>query len=269
LHRGATIRWADIDPITGLMDPVSAAALITNKTKAIIAVNWAGRFCDFVRLKSLGVPVIEDAAHTWDVSITKRVERGTYICYSLQAIKFLTTGDGGILICPDKATEEQARILRWYGLDRTKNESFRCTQNIVKAGFKYHMNDINATIGITNLNGAHNSVVKHRKNSKYIIDNVSNPRLLLPTFDDTTSFWLFSMHVQDDSKEEFQTYLTNRGVANSPVHFRNDLYDCTIRFKEQELPGVTSFDKTQVCIPNGWWLTQSELDYIVAVLNEY
>ena len=68
LHRGARIRWADIDPATGLMDPSSVAKLITPKTKAIIAVNWAGKFCDYAALKLFNVPVIEDAAHTWDVT---------------------------------------------------------------------------------------------------------------------------------------------------------------------------------------------------------
>ena len=152
IHRGARIRWADIDPLTGLIQPESVKKLITNKTKAIIAVDWAGKFCNYKELKKLAIPVIEDAAHVWDVFINNKtnIERGDYICYSFQAIKFLTCGDGGILICPEE-TQDEARILRWYGLDRTKNESFRCTQNITKVGFKYHMNDINASIGLSNI----------------------------------------------------------------------------------------------------------------------
>ena len=269
IHRGATIRWADIDPLTGLMNPESAKKLVTEKTKAIIAVNWAGRICDFNSLKQLGVTVIEDAAHTWDTFITKDMVRGDYICYSLQAIKFLTSGDGGLLICPNEEKEHEARLLRWFGLDRTKNESFRCTQNIKTAGYKYHMNDINASIGLCNIVEANASVIKQRENSKYIIDNVKNPYLILPKFDETTSFWLFSMHVLDGKKQKFMDYLKDNDIASSPVHFRNDLYDCTIKFKEDFLPGVTLFDETQVCIPNGWWLTQNELDHIVEVMKGF
>ena len=55
-----------------------------------------------------------------------------------------------MIVCPPEK-EAAARILRWYGLDRTKNESFRCTQNITAVGFKYHMNDVNAAIGISNI----------------------------------------------------------------------------------------------------------------------
>jgi dTDP-4-amino-4,6-dideoxygalactose transaminase len=270
IHRGAILRWADIDPITGLIDPDSVAKLVNEKTKAIIAVNWAGRFCDFDALGNLGVPVIEDAAHTWDTFlIDDDVVRGDYICYSLQAIKFLTSGDGGILICPTKEKEAEARILRWFGLDRTKNESFRCTQNITRAGFKYHMNDINATIGMANMNAAFDSVCQSRFNSFEIITRVDNPNLIMPYWDDSCSFWLFSMHVLNGRKAEFQKYLEDNGIASSPVHYRNDLYDCTIRFAEGDLPGVTEFDKTQVCIPNGWWVDDATLNHIIKVLNEF
>lgn len=269
LHRKAIIRWADIDPITGLMDPSSIEKLITKKTKAIIAVNWAGKICDFARLKSFGIPVIEDAAHTWDTFFEKPVERGDYICYSFQAIKFLTSGDGGIIICPNKEKEEEARLLRWFGLDRTKGQSFRCTQNITKAGFKYHMNDINAVIGFSNISEANESVLQSRENSKKIIESVKNPLLILPEFENTNSFWLFSMHVLNNNKQNFIEYLEKNGITSSPVHFRNDMYDCTIKFREGDLPGVDSFDKTQICIPNGWWLTQNDLEHIIRSLNNY
>lgn len=271
IHRGAIIRWADIDPITGLIDPSSVEKLITPKTKAIIAVNWAGRICDYSSLKSFGVSVIEDAAHTWDTFAYsgKPLERGDYICYSFQAIKLLTSGDGGVIICPSEEKAKEARVLRWFGLDRTKSESFRCTQNITNAGFKYHMNDINASIGIANIPLSIDSVTAHRNNSKFIIDNVVNENLIMPTWDESCSYWLFSMHVLNDRKPDFIKYLTDNNVGSSPVHFRNDLYSCVERFVESELPGVTAFDKTQICIPNGWWLTPDDLTHIVKVLNEY
>ena len=268
IHRRARIRWADIDPLTGLIDPVSVEKLINKNTKAILAVNWAGKLCDYKALKSFGVPVIEDAAHTWDTFGIGNKERGDYICYSFQAIKFLTTGDGGILICPaDK--ENEARMLRWYGLDRTKNESFRCTQDITKVGFKYHMNDINASIGLANLGKADYSVTCSRRNSREYINKVHNPLLTLPDWDDTCSYWLFSMHVEAGLKDHFTKYLADNGIMSSPVHFRNDLYSSIAQFQENKLPGVTLFTETQICIPNGWWLTLFEQEHIIKVLNNY
>lgn len=269
LHRHARIRWADIDSITGLMDPNTIQNLITNKTKAIIAVNWAGRICDYKKIKSFGIPVIEDAAHTWDVDVPIESERGDYICYSFQAIKYLTSGDGGALICPNEEKEHEAKILRWFGLDRTKGESFRCSQNITRAGYKYHMNDINASIGLANINEAKKSVIKQKQNTQYIIKNVKNNNLILPVYDEQCSFWLFSMHVLNNRKQEFIDYLKENEISSSPVHYRNDLYDSTIQFKEKDLPGVTSFNDTQVCIPNGWWLTDEELNKIINTLNNF
>lgn len=269
MHRHAKIRWTDIDPITGLMDTNTVEKLITKKTKAIIAVNWAGRVCDYKKLKSFGVPVIEDAAHTWDVDVPIATERGDYICYSFQAIKYLTSGDGGALICPTEEKENEAKILRWFGLDRTKGESFRCSQNITRAGYKYHMNDINATIGLANIAPALESVIKQKQNTQYIIDNVKNKNLILPKYDNECSFWLFSMHVLNNRKQEFIDYLAKNEISSSPVHFRNDLYDSTIHFKEEDLPGVSSFHDTQVCIPNGWWLSDDDLNRVITTLNNF
>ena len=180
-----------------------------------------------------------------------------------------TTGDGGLLVCDDPEKEQEARLLRWFGLDRTKGQSFRCTQNITKAGFKYHMNDIAATIGICNIPEARESVTSQRSNSKKIIENVKNDNLILPEWDETCSYWLFSMHVKNGRKDEFTKYLEGRGITSSPVHYRNDLYECTKDFVEATLPGTTSFDLTQVCIPNGWWLTDDELNNIINALNEF
>jgi len=270
VNRGATIRWADIDPITGLIDPTSVEKLITNKTKAIMAVDWAGKICNFDKLKSFNIPVIEDAAHVWDVFTNiPNTNRGDYICYSFQAIKYLTTGDGGILICQNEEKEKLARLLRWYGLDRTKGESFRCTQNINISGMKWHMNDIAATIGLSNIEEAEQSVYKQRNNARYYINNIKNKDIIIPSWDHTCSYWLFSIHVLNNRKLEFMQYLNNNGIQSSPVHYRNDLYSCVSKFIENDLPGVNSFDLTQICIPVGWWLSTKELDYITNIINNF
>lgn len=269
INRHARIRWADIDPKTGVIDPKSVLNLITDKTKAIVAVNWAGKLCDYKTLKSYGVPVIEDAAHTWDSFFTSQQERGDYICYSLQAIKFLTSSDGGILITP-KEKEEDARLLRWYGLDRTKNQSFRCTQNIKESGFKYHMNDVCAAIGICNIPEARDSVLKHRQNAKFYSQSLNNlSSITVPEYDQNCSYWLYSLLVEKGTKEQFMEYLSENNISASPVHHRNDRYDCTIKFKEGDLTGVDEFYEKQVSVPVGWWLSKNDVDHIVDIIQKY
>lgn len=271
IHRGAVIKWADVDIYNSLIDPKSVEKLITPKTKAIIAVNWAGKIADYTALKQFGIPVIEDAAHTWDVWDELdhvHIERGDYIAYSFQAIKYLTSADGGILI-PPAEKEHEARLLRWFGLDRTKGASFRCTQNIQQAGYKYHMNDINATIGICNLPEARDSVIKQRSNVQKLISTINNPNVVMPVFDETCSYWLLSIHVRNGLKDKFSAYLKENGIETSPVHYRNDTYDCTQQFSDGDLPGVNYFSQAQVCIPNGWWLTKVDIYYIAAVINSF
>jgi hypothetical protein len=77
------------------------------------------------------------------------------------------------------------------------------------------------------------------------------------------------MHVLNGKKQEFIQYLTDNGISSSPVHFRNDLYSCVDVFAEDDLPGVTSFHDTQLCIPNGWWLDLKDVFDIITVLNDW
>ena len=131
------------------------------------------------------------------------------------------------------------------------------------------MNDINASIGLSNIGKAEYSVACSRRNSREYIIKVNNPLLTLPEWDDTCSYWLFSMHVKAGLKDHFTKYLESNGIAVSPVHFRNDMYSSISQFREGDLPGVTAFTDTQVCIPNGWWLTLFDQEHIIKVLNEY
>lgn len=266
-HRYARIRWADVDPLTGNINPDSVEKLITPKTKAIMAVDWAGRSCDYKKLKSFGVPVIQDAAHVWGRPLT--LEGGNYTCYSLQAIKFLTSSDGGLLITPPE-DYERALLLRWYGMDRRQGKSMRCLQPVLEAGFKYHMNDVMASIAIANLDLAKENVTKHRANAAlYDKELAQVSTVTLPPPDPTCSYWLYSLLVEKGTKEEFIAYMGANGIACSPVHHRNDLYEATAKFKEGPLPGLDEFAKKQVSIPVGWWLTEEDLKTIIEAIKGY
>ena len=72
--------------------------------------------------------------------------------FSFQAIKHLTAVDGGCVIFNDQDDFERSKLLRWYGIDRNENrKDFRCEADISEIGFKFHMNDVNASIGLANL----------------------------------------------------------------------------------------------------------------------
>jgi dTDP-4-amino-4,6-dideoxygalactose transaminase len=236
--------------------------------KAIICVDWCGSACDYDGLSQFGVPIVEDAAHS---ILTKYKDRhiansgGDYICWSFQAIKHLTCGDGGAIIVPEDQVERAVKM-RWFGFDRTKSESFRCAQDITDFGFKYHMNDIAATIGLENIKFVKDLVKKHYDNAKYFTENISNERVKIQPFDTQSSHLIYTILVEN--KPEFIKYMTDNNVEVSPVHNRNDNYTIFAKYKTA-LPNLDKFFSQQLAIPVGWWLTQDEVNHIVKVINEW
>lgn len=269
--RGAHIIWADVDAY-GNMLPMDIALKLNNKNvKAIVATDWGGLPNDYRSLKIIadkgGVPIIEDAAHafmaTFDGESLSKAG-ASYIAYSFQAIKHLTTGDGGLLVVPPEQYE-RAKLLRWYGLDRTKGDSFRCKQDIIEAGYKFHMNDINATIGIANVHKAAMAVHAARKQAKIYDKELKEFRPDWPQ-DRESAYWLYTIHVP--YPDEFERFMSGRGIAVSQVHNRNDKFSCFSKFKA-ELPYLDKWFSTMVCIPIGWWVTEQDQEYIIKSIREY
>lgn len=276
VRRGAIPVWSDIDPVTGLIDPVDVARKITSRTKAIVAVDWGGAPCDYEALRAFGLPVIEDAAHALltryeGASIAR--SGGDYVCWSFQAIKHMTCGDGGALKAPE-ARVERLRLLRWYGLDRRSNQSFRCSQNIREVGYKYHMNDIAAAIGICNLAHAKKIVELHRQNAAWYNEALANiPGVRRPSWVPESSWWLYTLLVND--RPAFERRMTERGIHVSQVHARNDIHDA---FREAasrsplndgQLPGVDHFSARAVAIPTGWWVSSEDRTRVAEAVLDF
>lgn len=259
--RRAKIVWADVDPETGLIDPVDVARKVTKRTKAIMAVDWAGRSCDYHALRRGYIPVIQDAAHNLMVDPDNH---GDYVAWSFQAIKHLTTVDGGALLVPQKHYE-RAKLLRWYGLDRESSADFRCAQNITEAGYKYHMNDVNATIGLSNLPHAEWVVSRHRENARWYSENLRGD-VLLPPADDKGSWWLYTLRVPDQA--DFIAHMADRGVMAGQVHARNDTHKA-FDYYNGPLPGVDEFSGHQVAIPVGWWLSDADRERVAEAVASF
>lgn len=263
LRLGGKIVWADVYPLTGLIDPQDVVRKVTRRTKAIVGVDWAGRACDYEALKCVGQPVIEDAAHH---PFVDKDNRGDYVCWSFQAIKHLTTSDGGAILVP-AGQYERTRLLRWYGLDRTSSADFRCAQNITEAGFKMHMNDVSASIGLANLPHVARLVARHRENAAwYALALRDAPGIVCPPTDAGSSWWLY--YVLADDRASLIEHLASRGIAASPVHRRNDTHPA-FRFPNGPLPGVDHFAEHGLAIPVGWWLSDQDREKVAAAVLEW
>lgn len=275
LAAGLKPRWVDVDPMTGNMDLDDLERKIGPNTLAVMLVHWGGYPCDLDRVRQIQErclegqgflpPVIEDCAHAWGATYKGQPvgTHGNACVFSFQAIKHLTTGDGGCLVSPDEEHYRRAKLLRWYGLDRESSADFRCAQNAKEWGFKFHMNDIAAAIGVSNFPHAQGLVEKYRANGRFYnerLKGVPGLTMLGDAPDRESSFWVYTVRVQN--REGFCRKMKECGVATSQVHARNDLHDCVREFR-CELPNLDVFSREMICIPCGWWVTEEDREYVV------
>ena len=275
---GATPVWADINPETGNIDPKSIAKKIRLRTKAIMLVHWGGYPCDLSEINALaqehGLVVIEDCAHALGSKYKNQLigTHSDFCCFSLQAIKHITSGDGGILLCNSQAAHERARSLKWFGIDREKrqqNEFGIAEWDIIEAGYKFHMNDIAACIGLAQFPYIESLLEKRLENADFYyqeLDKLKRLSLLERFNDRNSAYWLFTVRV--DKQVDFIQHLQANGVAASIVHSRNDQHTLFSNYNSQDLPGLDKFCREMVCIPVGPWLSPENRQQIVEIIKK-
>ncbi len=278
---GFKIKWVDLCWLTCNMSLKDLRRKLSPKTAAIMVVHWGGCPIDLDELRKIQdecwrlyghrPPIIEDCAHAFGSTYKGKPigSHGNFSVFSFQAIKHLTTGDGGALICPDDQTHRRAKLLRWYGLDRTSSADFRCEQNIEEWGFKFHMNDIAAAIGLKNFDHIDSIIESHIKNAAYLRNelHLANGITLLKEPDETVSAsWIFTL-LTHDRRDDFMKYMKSCGIGVSRVHDRNDKHTCLAEFKSV-LPDTDYVCSHMCCIPCGWWLTDEDRGYIVDCIKK-
>jgi len=278
LSLGASLVFADVDPITGNINTESIEKLITKKTKAILFVDWGGMPADLDQIVSIArahdLKVIEDAAHAFGAEYKgKKVGAiSDFTCFSLQAIKHITTGDGGILTCKDPKDAERAKVLRWFGIDRSKSGlDSRIDQDIEEWGYKFHMNDLQATIGIVQMDHVANVLQAHRVNAQYYDSKLDKYFVRQNEGGDRASAWWLYTLILPSKKERdaFKQYMTDNGVMVNQVHKRNDEYTVFKPFARKGLDGLDYFADRMICIPVHWGLSIEELDQIAGMCNKF
>lgn len=275
IHNNMEIIWADVDPITGNVTSDTIREAYENDVAGISIIHWGGNPCDvkdianFAKLKH--VKLIEDGAHSLGMTYNNKPfgYYSDFAVHSFQAIKHITAGDGGCLICKSKEDYERAKLLRWYGIDRTIREGIdlRCELDIPEAGYKFHMNDLAATIGNENFKHLDEILNKHRENARYYNEMFEGKiQFAQENSNGKASYWLYTIHV--NNRDELMQKLKEEGIMSSKVHSRNDTHTMFKEFK-RDLPGVESFNKTHLCIPVGWWVTEEDREYIAKKVLEY
>jgi perosamine synthetase len=262
------------------MDAKSIASKITKKTKAILAVHWGGAPCDMAEIRNVAdahnLPLIDDAAHAFGAEYngamigSKDGSLSRLTCFSFQAIKGLTTGDGGMICAHNEHDADTLIQLRWFGIDKRKTKANDIGERMAAlevAGYKYNMNNIAAAIGLGNLVGYPARLERRRAIDEYYraaLAGMNCLRLLKSLPNAKSSCWLFTMRV--DRRDDFGRAMKDRGIPVSVVDRRIDKHPV---FGEgaRDLPGANLFDAEQIALPQHDALSDGQLDRIIAAVK--
>jgi perosamine synthetase len=258
LYMGVKINFADINPETMNIDVSHVRQLMNQNVKAIVCVHYGGLPCDMDELQLIanewGVPIIEDAAHAVGAKY-KGVDIGSisdFTMFSFQAIKHITTGDGGMLIIKNKDLVDKAERIRWFGIDRKSKQAGIWENDITEIGYKYQMTDIAAAMGIASLSEFDEQSKLRKELFETYEAELADCDLLKVVgggFSDREhAAWLFTVLVED--RYTLQQKLRDNGIESNQVHFRNDRYSIFNEFTEgKSFPNMDKLEDNYLVLP--------------------
>ena len=277
LYMGAKMRFADVQPDTLNMDINHVRELVNEKTKAIVSVHYGGLPCDMDELQNIadewGIPIIEDAAHAMGATYKgKNIgEISDYTMFSFQAIKHITTGDGGMLVVKDKEEAEKAKRIRWFGIDRNAKQKGIWENDIVEVGYKYQMTDISAALGLAALEEFDDVLEKRQKLFSIYereLSSCSDVEIVGVNRNDRThAAWLFTILV--DNRYDLQNKLKAVGIESNQMHFRNDRYTIFEEFtKGLEFPNMDQIDDNYLVLPLHHKMTYEDVERVCGIIKK-
>jgi len=274
LYLGAKAVFADVQPHTLNIDPDHVRSLVTDKTKAIVCVHYGGLPCDMDELREIaddaGIPIIEDAAHA-----VGAVYRGKpigsisdFTMFSFQAVKQLTTVDGGMLVLRDASLLPKAKRMRWFGIDRASKQQSNWDNNISEVGYKYQMNDISAVMGLAGLE-EWNQTWEHKQRLFSAYEKgfmgFSGVKFIGGGYTDRVhSAWLCTIVVED--RIQLQRKLREYNIESGQVHYRNDRYDI-FKASRDHFPNMDSIEDNYLVLPLHMKMSIQDVNYIVNTIK--
>jgi dTDP-4-amino-4,6-dideoxygalactose transaminase len=266
------------------MDPDDLLVVLAKfNPTAAIAVHWGGDLApmeEIYRLCKLhGTYCIEDSAQAFGAllgGVPAAAQESDAACFSFQAIKHLSTGDGGMILTKTEVDDERARRLSFFGIDRSE---FRAptgeidwTKDVPETGFKFNMNNITAAIGIAQLKEVGPYLVGHRENAvTYSVELGDVKGVHIPVSAGTSAKWVMTVCFDNVwTRDIVMAKLMAAGVQASLMHTRIDRYTglSTLMPRAAHLGGVTEFENNHLCLPCGWWMDEDDVIDICDVIKE-
>ncbi len=288
IHSGATPVLVDVDPATMNMDPERVRAKITSKTKAIVPVHFAGRPCDMDALCGLaekhGLTIIEDCAHAIESEYKGRKTGtfGAFGCFSFYVTKNIVTGEGGMVLARDAAHAGRIKTLALHGMSqdawkRFSDEGYKHYQ-VVEAGFKYNMMDLQAAIGIHQLARIEEFWLARKKVWAEYMSAFSRLPLGLPSPEEPGTrhaYHLFTVLVDEAktgvSRDAFLSRMNGENVGVG-VHYlsipEHPYYQKTFGWKPEDYPHAMRIGRQTVSLPISAKLTEEDRRDVVAAVEK-
>jgi dTDP-4-amino-4,6-dideoxygalactose transaminase len=227
---GAAPVLCDVDEATLGVDVDKAAALIGPKTKAIVPLHFAGMPADLNALYQLAerkrIRIVEDATHAFGSRVDGRRigSFGDVTCFSFDPVKVITSIDGGAVVVNDASELERLRHYRLLGIDRDTIERYKNSRaweyDVVSQGFRYHLTNINASVGLSQLTRAEEFIASRRRACQLynrLLHGVRGLRCPQTDFENISPF-IYFVRVEQGQREALIAHLARRGIATG-IHF--------------------------------------------------
>jgi dTDP-4-amino-4,6-dideoxygalactose transaminase len=275
LYIGATPIFVDVDPKTLNINIQDLESKITPRSKAIVFVDYGGQPANLSALlkisKQYGLPLIEDAAHALGATFDGQPigSISDYTIFSFQAIKHITTGDGGMLMVRDSNKVEEAKRLRWFGIDRQLKFNGIWENDITEVGYKYQMNDISAAMGLAALEEFDPIMALRRELFKtYVLnlEGIDQVEIVGSPFDGEHGCWLFTILVPNALS--LRDYLFDHQIESGQVHFRNDRYT-VFGGRDEKLVHMNQVEDKYLVLPLHTHMKIADVTRICSAIREY
>ena len=288
IHAGVTPVLADVDPRTMNIDPRNIQDRITKKTKAILPVHFAGRPCNMSEIMAIAnqhnLLVIEDCAHAIE-SKYKGKHCGTFGdfgCFSFYVTKNITTGEGGMVVCKDEERSSYIKTMALHGLSNDAWSRFSDIgykqYSVIAAGFKYNMTDIQAAMGIQQLNKIKKFWERRQEIWKQYNEAFSELPVTLPAELDSDikhAFHLFTLLIDKKktgiSRNDFLEAMHSRDIGTG-VHYlsipEHTYYQKKFGWQPEDFPSAMTIGSETVSLPLSAKLTNADVQYVIQTVNE-
>lgn len=280
LYCGATPTFVDIEEDTLCISPEDIERKITKNTKALIPVHYGGHACRMDEIMKISnkynLWVIEDVAHGCGGKYKNTMlgSIGIIGCFSFHAVKNITTGDGGMITTNDEGLYKELQKIRWVGIDRgtwdrSENRGYSWQYSVNRLGFKYHMNDIVAVIGLAQLKvlDEHN-LIRKKYAKKYDESFKDIAWIKIPVEKNYTYSAHHNYVIKVPMRNELNEYLQSKGISTG-VH-----YEPIHRFKvfgnrKVDLPVTESVWPKLLTLPLYPGMTEDEFEKVVGEIIRF